>query len=54
MRAMVWRQPGPIESVPLQEREAPIPALGRGEVLIRVEACAVCRTSGATDEPDRN
>jgi len=44
MRAMVLEQPGPVESAPLLEREAPIPALGPGEVLVRVEACAVCRT----------
>ncbi len=44
MRAMVLSQPGPIESAPLQAREVPTPAPGPGEVLVQVEACAVCRT----------
>ncbi|MET8870151.1 zinc-dependent alcohol dehydrogenase family protein [Nonomuraea sp. NPDC004580] len=44
MRAWVVERPGPIASGPLRliEREAPVP--GPGEVLVKVEACAVCRT----------
>jgi propanol-preferring alcohol dehydrogenase len=40
MRAMVLTAPGQ----PLEERDLPIPEPGPGEVLIRVSACAVCRT----------
>ena len=44
MRAMSLRAQGPVETRPLAlvEREAPRP--GVGEILVRVEACAVCRT----------
>src|SRR5689334_24202373 len=40
MRAMVLERPG----APLVMRERPVPAPGRGEILIEVEACGVCRT----------
>jgi propanol-preferring alcohol dehydrogenase len=40
MRAMVMEQPGG----PLVARDIPTPEPGHGEVLLRVEACAVCRT----------
>lgn len=40
MRAMVLRRPG--EPLHLEERPLPVPQAG--EVLLRVEACAVCRT----------
>jgi propanol-preferring alcohol dehydrogenase len=40
MRAMVLRAPGQ----PLQEERLPIPRPGPEEVLLRVHACAVCRT----------
>jgi propanol-preferring alcohol dehydrogenase len=40
MRAMVLETPGE----PLAERELPDPEPGSGEVLVRVEACGVCRT----------
>jgi len=40
MRAMVLREIGK----PLQLEERPLPAPGAGEIRIRVEACAVCRT----------
>jgi alcohol dehydrogenase, propanol-preferring len=40
MRAMVLVQP----KTPLQCIDLPIPVPERGQVLIRVEACAVCRT----------
>jgi propanol-preferring alcohol dehydrogenase len=44
MRAMVLAQPGPAESRPLIFSAQPDPEPGAGEVLIRVEACGVCRT----------
>jgi alcohol dehydrogenase, propanol-preferring len=40
MRAMVLIEPGR----PLEERDLPVPEPGPGELLIRVSACAVCRT----------
>lgn len=40
MRAMVLERPG----TPLRLRELPMPALADDEILIRVEACGVCRT----------
>src|SRR5438132_4416123 len=40
MRAMVLEKVGE----PLQLREAPIPSLEREQLLVRVAACAVCRT----------
>jgi len=40
MRAMVLHRPG--EALRLERR--PVPRPGRGQVLLRVEACGVCRT----------
>ena len=40
MRAMVLESPGQ----PLQLRRVPLPRLERGQILIRVRACGVCRT----------
>jgi alcohol dehydrogenase, propanol-preferring len=40
MRAMVLEKPGK----PLRELDLPRPEAGRGQVLLRVLACAVCRT----------
>lgn len=44
MRAWVVAEPGPIDSGPLALIQRPIPTPGPGEALIRVEACAICRT----------
>ncbi len=40
MRAMIFEAPGE----PLRAAEVPVPEPGGGELLIRVRACAVCRT----------
>jgi propanol-preferring alcohol dehydrogenase len=40
MRAMVLRRPGG----PLELEECPVPEPGPGQVLLKVRACAVCRT----------
>ena len=40
MRAMVLRRPG--ERLAMEERPDPKP--GPGQILIRIEACGVCRT----------
>ena len=44
MRAWWVEQPGPIAAGPLVSGERPDPVPGRGEVLLRVRACGVCRT----------
>ena len=44
MRAWWVAQPGPISAGPLVFGERPDPVPGRGEVLLRVRVCGVCRT----------
>jgi alcohol dehydrogenase, propanol-preferring len=44
MRAAVLHHPAPIATRPLVIEDLPIPEPGPGEVLLRVEACGVCRT----------
>ncbi len=41
---MVLVRPGPIDSAPLEARDLPDPQPAPDELLIRVAACAVCRT----------
>ena len=44
MRAWVVDKPGPVANGPLRLVERPVPEPGRGELLIRVICCGVCRT----------
>ncbi len=44
MRALVISTAAPIETAPLRVEARPTPAPGRGEILVRVSACGVCRT----------
>lgn len=44
MRAAVLRHTAPIDQRPLLIEELPIPQPSAGEVLLKVEACGVCRT----------
>lgn len=44
MRAAVLHNPGPIANHPLSIEEVPIPEPGPDEVLLKIEACGVCRT----------
>jgi propanol-preferring alcohol dehydrogenase len=44
MRAAVLHHPAPIASRPLVLEERPAPEPGPGQVLLKVEACGVCRT----------
>lgn len=44
MRAHVLAEQAPAEEHPLQLREIPHPAPADNELLVRIEACAVCRT----------
>jgi propanol-preferring alcohol dehydrogenase len=44
MRAMELGRAGPAASHPLRAVERELPSPGAGEILVRVRACAVCRT----------
>ncbi|MFC4059258.1 zinc-dependent alcohol dehydrogenase family protein [Planomonospora corallina] len=44
MTAWVVRRPGPMTGRPLERVRLPVPEPAPGEVLVKVEACAVCRT----------
>lgn len=44
MRAAVLHHPGPMSTSPLKIEERPVPEPGAGQLLLRVEACGVCRT----------
>jgi len=44
MKACLLRSPAPVETNPLVFTDCPTPAPSRGEVLLRVKMCGVCRT----------
>ena len=44
MNACLLHSPAAVETNPLDLAEAPVPEPRRGEVLVRVSACGVCRT----------
>ena len=44
MKACLLRSPAPVERNPLDFADAPDPAPGSGEILVRVKMCGVCRT----------
>jgi alcohol dehydrogenase, propanol-preferring len=44
MRAYLLRTPAPVDSRPLELSEVERPAPGDGELLLKVNACGVCRT----------
>jgi len=44
MKALTLSRPAPVDSAPLQLEDLPIPAPQDNEVLVRVEACGICRT----------
>ncbi len=44
MKACLLNAPARIETNPLQFTDVPVPNPGKGEVLVRVRACGVCRT----------
>jgi alcohol dehydrogenase, propanol-preferring len=52
MRAMRVQLPRPVGERPLEMAEVPTPEPGRQEVLVRVEACGVCRTDLHVAEGD--
>jgi propanol-preferring alcohol dehydrogenase len=41
---MVLNKPAPIRTSPLSLEEVPVPTPRAGEILVRVQACAICRT----------
>jgi len=45
MKAVVLRRPAPLETEPLTFEEVRDPRPGRGQILIRVAACGVCRSN---------
>lgn len=44
MKACILKQPAPVETNPLEFTDVPKPRPSAGEVLVRVNACGVCRT----------
>ena len=44
MKACILRSPAPIETNPLEFTDVPKPEPADGQVLVRVNACGVCRT----------
>jgi propanol-preferring alcohol dehydrogenase len=44
MKACLLHSPAPVERNPLEFTRAPDPRPGKGDVLVRVEVCGVCRT----------
>lgn len=52
MRAWRVRTPGPVATQPLEWARADVPEPGRGDLLIAVRACGVCRTDLHVAEGD--
>ena len=52
MKAMLLREPGPVEDGPLKWCDVPRPAPGPGEMRLAVQACGVCHTDLHTVEGD--
>jgi len=44
MKALTLSRPAPVDTAPLQLVDLPIPTPQDNEVLVRVEACGICRT----------
>ena len=44
MKACLLHSPAPVTSNPLEFTDAPVPQPGKGEILLRVSCCGVCRT----------
>jgi len=52
MRAMVLRQPGPVDEKPLALLETAVPEPGPDQIRLRVKVCGVCHTDLQTVEGD--
>ena len=44
MKAWILETPGPVNERPLRLVEVPVPAPAEDEVLLRIQACGICRT----------
>lgn len=44
MKAWILPGPAPVENNPLKLSELPVPEPGEGQVLVKVNACGICRT----------
>jgi len=44
MKALLLHSAAPVDTKPLQFSEAPLPVIGDDEMLVRVNACGICRT----------
>jgi alcohol dehydrogenase, propanol-preferring len=44
LKACLLHSPAPVERNPLEFADAPDPKPGRGEILVRVKMCGICRT----------
>jgi propanol-preferring alcohol dehydrogenase len=44
VKALLLRRNAPIETHPLEATDVPVPEPQRGEILVRVRTCAICRT----------
>lgn len=44
MRALLLREPAPVDTNPLHWSDLTLPAPEQGEVLVRINACGICRT----------
>jgi propanol-preferring alcohol dehydrogenase len=52
MRAMILREPAPIEEKPLELTDLPLPEPGSDQIRIDVDACGMCHTDLHTVEGD--
>ncbi len=52
MRAMILREPSPVEEHPLELRDLPLPRPGPHQIRIDVDACGICHTDLHTVEGD--
>ncbi|MGD2104201.1 MAG: zinc-dependent alcohol dehydrogenase family protein [Anaerolineae bacterium] len=52
MRAMILREPAPIEDKPLELVELPLPEPGPGQIRLDVDVCGICHTDLHTVEGD--
>jgi propanol-preferring alcohol dehydrogenase len=44
MKAMILREPAPIEEEPLELTDRPLPEPGPGQVCLDIDVCGICHT----------
>jgi propanol-preferring alcohol dehydrogenase len=52
MKAMILREPKPVEEKPLELVDVPVPVPGPGQLLVKVSMCGLCHTDLHTVEGD--